>query len=217
MNPESDESTATAKDAITVSTAGELAAAIVPGAHILLNPGVYNFSDLTEEKIAEGSEYVSLDYSGLEIRGLTGLTIEAPDVLVEDTEIYENDGDLMSDFGWYEGTPNVGITFRNCTFWDNWGWMNTDPESWPMAVFENCDIISISGNWTVGAGDNPYEELIDRYYAMAADPEYYEDAVAEEEYNFVAAARNIQDWGKRIRWTVWVTAFWISQGTVFRS
>lgn len=49
------------KDTVTVSTAGELIAAIAPDAHIILKPGDYNFSRLTEEEIASCSEYVRTD------------------------------------------------------------------------------------------------------------------------------------------------------------
>ena len=48
-------------DTVTVSTAAELIRVIAPDAHIILKPGDYNFSDLTEEEISECGGYVSPD------------------------------------------------------------------------------------------------------------------------------------------------------------
>lgn len=48
-------------NAVTVSTAAELIAAIAPDTHILLKPGDYNFSALTEDEISECGGYVNPD------------------------------------------------------------------------------------------------------------------------------------------------------------
>jgi hypothetical protein len=71
----------TGPDAVTVSTAAELLEAIAPDAHIILAPGTYNFSTLTEEEIAGCSGYVDQDYlrnyENFLISDVTGLTLEA--------------------------------------------------------------------------------------------------------------------------------------------
>ncbi len=67
-------------DTITVSTAAELIRVIAPDAHIILKPGDYNFSDLTEEEISECGGYVSPDslaYGEIAIYNAPGLTLEA--------------------------------------------------------------------------------------------------------------------------------------------
>ena len=46
-------------DAITVSTVAELIKAIAPDSYIILAPGNYNFSKVTEEEIALSSDYVN--------------------------------------------------------------------------------------------------------------------------------------------------------------
>lgn len=67
-------------NAVTVSTAAELIAAIAPDTHILLKPGDYNFSALTEDEISECGGYVnpdSLANGELTIYNAHGFTIEA--------------------------------------------------------------------------------------------------------------------------------------------
>lgn len=69
-----------ADDTVTVSTATELIRVIAPDAHIILKPGDYNFSALTEEEIGECGGYVSPDslaYGEITIYNAPGLTLEA--------------------------------------------------------------------------------------------------------------------------------------------
>lgn len=82
-------------------------------------------------------------FSGCRFHDNNGWTMfslwDSPDVLVEDTEIYCNSGDLLSgSISFPDGTDASTICFRNCTFRDNWDW--TDPEAQPSTAFENCDI-----------------------------------------------------------------------------
>lgn len=69
-----------ADDTVTVSTAAELIRVIAPDAHIILKPGDYNFSALTEEEIGECGGYVSPDslvQGEITIYNAPGLTLEA--------------------------------------------------------------------------------------------------------------------------------------------
>ena len=69
-----------ADDTVTVSTAAELIRVLAPDAHIILKPGDYNFSDLTEEEIGECGGYVSPDslaQGEITIYNAPGLTLEA--------------------------------------------------------------------------------------------------------------------------------------------
>lgn len=74
VDPNTEDST------VTVSTAAELIRAIAPDAHIILKPGDYNFSTLTEEEIASCGGYVSQDslaHGEITIYNAPGLTLEA--------------------------------------------------------------------------------------------------------------------------------------------
>ena len=279
-------------DVVTVSTVAELLEAIAPDAHIILAPGTYNFSAMTEEEIAGCSDYVDqddlLNYEYFLISDVTGLTLEAAedgmvelvtenggasvldirksdnvtlrgltcghvvergkcngcvlyaedcknltiegcrlygcgtdgiwtervdgltvtgteiyecsesvfaldgtgaifdrcrfysnysdilfyfsdgtDILVKDTEIYDNQGYLMLDYAeWGEDTDNRHITFRNCIFRDN-RQIDREPASWPCATFEDCEFPGVSVLSTAGT---PYEELVERFYILVADP-----------------------------------------------
>ena len=67
-------------DAVTVSTAAELIRAIAPDVHIILKPGDYNFSALTEEEIESCGGYVRPDclaYREIAIYNAPGLILEA--------------------------------------------------------------------------------------------------------------------------------------------
>lgn len=67
-------------DTVTVSTAAELIRAIAPDVHIILKPGDYNFSALTEEEIKSCGGYVrpdSLAYGEIAIYNAPGLILEA--------------------------------------------------------------------------------------------------------------------------------------------
>ena len=67
-------------DTVTVSTAAELIRAIAPDVHIILKPGDYNFSALTEEEIESCGGYVRPDclaYGEIAIYNTPGLILEA--------------------------------------------------------------------------------------------------------------------------------------------
>lgn len=67
-------------DTVTVSTAAELIRAIAPDVHIILKPGDYNFSALTEEEIESCGGYVRPDclaYGEIAIYNAPGLILEA--------------------------------------------------------------------------------------------------------------------------------------------
>lgn len=307
----------TGLDAVTVSTVAELLEAIAPDAHIILAPGTYNFSAMTEEEIAGCSDYVDqddlLNYEYFLISDVTGLTLEAAedgmvelvtenggasvldirksdnvtlrgltcghvvergecsgsvlyaedcknltiegchlygcgtdgiwtqrvdgltvtgteiyecsesvfaleddttgaifdrcrfysnyssilfyfsdgtDILVKDTEIYDNQGDLMLDYTEYgEDMDNRHITFRNCIFRDNRR-MDTDPASWPCATFEDCEFPGVSVLSTAGT---PYEELVDRFYTLVADPYGFVDIAEYGEFGVIESARAMED------------------------
>ena len=69
-----------ATDTITVSTVAELITVIAPDAHIILMPGDYNFSALTEEEIQSCGGYVNPDdlrWGELSVYNAPGLTLEA--------------------------------------------------------------------------------------------------------------------------------------------
>ena len=66
-------------DTVTVSTAAELIRAIAPDVHIILKPGDYNFSALTEEEIESCGGYVRPDclaYGEIAIYNAPGLILE---------------------------------------------------------------------------------------------------------------------------------------------
>lgn len=103
----------TGLDAVTVSTVAELLEAIAPDAHIILAPGTYNFSAMTEEEIAGCSDYVDqddlLNYEYFLISDVTGLTLEAAeDGMVE--LVTENGGASVLDIRKTElgSTPLLG-------------------------------------------------------------------------------------------------------------
>ena len=67
-------------DMVTVSTVAELIRVIAPDAHIILKPGDYNFSALTEEEIESCGGYVSpddLSWGEFSVYSAPGLTLEA--------------------------------------------------------------------------------------------------------------------------------------------
>lgn len=303
-------------DTVTVSTAAELLAAIAPGVHIILAPGTYNFSDLTEEEIAGCSDYVNQDYllsyENFLISDVTGLTLEAAeggtvelvtenggasvldiwksgdvtlrgltfghavergecngsvlcaedcknltiencrlygcgtdgictqrvegltvtgteiykcsesvfalgesttgavfdrcrfygnyssilfyfsdgaDVLVKDTEIYDNQGDLMPDYTEHgEDTDNRHIIFRNCIFRDNRR-IDTLSAPWPCATFEDCEFSCVSVFPPAGT---PYEELVERFYTLVSDPYGFVDIAEYGELGVIESARAME-------------------------
>jgi hypothetical protein len=71
---------AAAKAPVTVSAAAELLEAIAPYTHVILKPGTYNFSALTEQDIARSSGYVdqeALRHGCLAVHNASGLILEA--------------------------------------------------------------------------------------------------------------------------------------------
>lgn len=295
-----------ADDTVTVSTAAELIRVIAPDAHIILKPGDYNFSALTEEEISECGGYVSPDSLAngeIAINNAPGLTLEAEEsgsvrlitengyadvmtltlcdgvilkglilgheiekgecdadvlridtcedvrveecglfgcgadgiwaekadhltvtktdiyectssifslvdtgeavfdrcrfydndgmfflweeteVLVRDTEIFQNRNPLL------EGYPeDVRITFRDCTFRDNPD-MGA-PEDWPCASFENCELPAAPSPVSV---ETAYDELIQRYRQIVADPDG-SSAETVGEQCVLTAARDMREW-----------------------
>ena len=293
-------------DTVTVSTAAELIRAIAPDVHIILKPGDYNFSALTEEEIESCGGYVrpdSLAYGEIAIYNAPGLILEAEEsgsvrliiengyadvmtltlcdgvvlkglilgheiekgecdadvlridtcedvrveecglfgcgadgiwaekahrltvtktdiyectssifslvdtgeavfdrcrfydndgmfflweeteVLVRDTEIFQNRNPLL------EGYPeDVRITFRDCTFRDNPD-MGA-PEDWPCASFENCELPAAPSPVSV---ETAYDELIQRYRQIVADP-YGSSAETAGERCVLIAARDMREW-----------------------
>lgn len=97
-------------------------------------------------------------------------------ILVKDTEIYDNQGYLMLDYTECgEDTDNRHITFRNCIFRDNRR-IDREPASWPGATFEDCEFSGVSVFFTA---DTPYEELVERFYTLVADPYGFVDIWTE--------------------------------------
>lgn len=100
-------------DAVTVSTVAELIKTIAPDAYIILAPGTYNFSTITEEEIADCSNYVDKDYllkyENLMISDVTGLTLEAAeDGMVE--LVTENGGASVLEIAKSDNVTLRGLT-----------------------------------------------------------------------------------------------------------
>ena len=105
------------------------------------------------------------------------------EALVRDTEITGNQGLLL------QGYPeNVRVTFRNCTFRDNPD-MGA-PEDWPCASFENCELPAAPSPVSV---ETAYDELIQRYRQIVADP-YGSSAETAGERCVLIAARDMREW-----------------------
>lgn len=105
------------------------------------------------------------------------------EALVRDTEITGNQGLLL------QGYPeNVRVTFRDCAFRDNPD-MGA-PEDWPCAAFVDCDLPSAPT--PVSAG-NAYDELIQRYRQIVADPDGSSAETAGERCVLIAA-RDMREW-----------------------
>ena len=302
-------------DAVTVSTAAELLKAIAPDSYIILAPGTYNFSTITEEEIAGCSDYVNKEYlqeyGNLLISDVTGLTLEASedgkvelvtenggasvleiwksenvtlrgltcghevekgtcsggvlyaedcknltvedcrfygcgtegiwtqrvdglnvkdteifecsesaftldetgaifdscrfhnnygdilfyfsdgtDILIKDTEIYNNQGYLMRDYTESgEDTDNRHITFRNCIFRDNRR-IDRAPVSFPYATFVNCEFPDVS---VPSAAGTAYEELVERFYTLVANPYSTVDIAEYGEFGVIESAKAMED------------------------
>lgn len=110
---------------------------------------------------------------------------EETEVLVRDTEIFQNRNPLL------EGYPeDVRITFRDCTFRDNPD-MGA-PEDWSCASFENCELPAALSPVSV---ETAYDELIQRYRQIVADP-YGSSAETVGEQCVLTAARDMREWGE---------------------
>lgn len=110
---------------------------------------------------------------------------EETEVLVRDTEIFQNRNPLL------EGYPeDVRITFRDCTFRDNPD-MGA-PEDWSCASFENCELPAAPSPVSV---ETAYDELIQRYRQIVADP-YGSSAETAGERCVLTAARDMREWGE---------------------
>ena len=108
------------------------------------------------------------------------------EALVRDTEITGNQGLLL------QGYPeNVRVTFRDCAFRDNPD-MGA-PEDWPCAAFVDCDLPSAPT--PVSAG-NAYDELIQRYRQIVADPDGSSAETAGERCVLIAA-RDMREWDEK--------------------
>ena len=301
-------------DMVTVSTVAELIRVIAPDAHIILKPGDYNFSALTEEEIESCGGYVSpddLSWGEFSVYSAPGLTLEAEEsgsvrlitengyadvmtltlcdgatlkglilgheiekgdcdanvlelstsqsvtledcglfgcgtygigaenaagltvtgteiyectngifclsnttetvfdrcqfydndgmfslwgeteVLIKDTEISRNQGDLLWDYSSGSDTDTIRITFQGCTFQDNRDMGS--PEDWPCVTFVDCDLQS---DPIPASAKTAYNDLIERYRALAVDPDAFTDADGAGEQNFLMIAQEMgEGWG----------------------
>lgn len=113
---------------------------------------------------------------------------DGSEVLVRDTEIFRNRNGLLQGNSSGSDTAANHITFRNCTFRDN-----PDMDIWPNVVFENCDFPPTEAS---ASASMIYEELIERFRRLAADPYEFSMADGEEELNFLMAAQGMgESWG----------------------
>lgn len=129
----------------------------------------------TEEAVFDGCRFYDND-------GMFFLWGET-EGLVRDTEIFQNRNLLL------EGYPeDVRITFQDCTFRDNPD-MGA-PEDWPCASFENCELPAAPSPVSV---ETAYDELIQRYRQIVADP-YGSSAETAGERCVLTAARDTLEW-----------------------
>lgn len=71
--------------------------------------------------------------------------------------------------------------------------MDTNPDTWPNATFENCDFPPVSVSVSTGA---VYDELIERFRALAANPNGFPTADGAGEQNFLITAQEMgEEWG----------------------
>lgn len=117
---------------------------------------------------------------------------EGTEVLVRDTEISGNRDCLMPDFSSGFDTDTIRITFRGCTFRDNPD-MDTNPDAWPCATFVDCDFPPFSASASIGTA---YDEVIERFRALAMNPYGFPTADGAGEQNFLATAKEMgEGWG----------------------
>lgn len=117
---------------------------------------------------------------------------EGTEVLVRDTEIFGNRDCLLPNLSSGSDTDTVRITFKGCTFRDNPD-MDTNPDDWPCATFEDCDFQSVSVS---ASTDAAYDELIERFRVLSMNPYGFPDADGAWEQNFLVTAQEMGDgWG----------------------
>ena len=77
----------------------------------------------------------------------------------------------------------IRINFKDCVFWGNHEMGNT--KDWPCASFEACDLSFEAASVPAGT---TYDDLIERYRKLAADPNAFPDAYGAGEQNFLMIA-----------------------------
>ena len=113
------------------------------------------------------------------------------EVLIKDTEISRNQGDLLWDYSSGSDTDTIRITFQGCTFQDNRDMGS--PEDWPCVTFVDCDLQS---DPIPASAKTAYNDLIERYRALAVDPDAFTDADGAGEQNFLMIAQEMgEGWG----------------------
>ena len=110
--------------------------------------------------------------------------------MIKDTEIYNNQGYLMRDYTESgEDTDNRHITFRNCIFRDNRR-IDRAPVSFPYATFVNCEFPDVS---VPSAAGTAYEELVERFYTLVANPYSTVDIAEYGEFGVIESAKAMED------------------------
>lgn len=131
----------------------------------------------------EGCNLFGCGTDGIWTQRVDGLTVTG-------TEIYDNQGYLMLDYAECGGDmDNRHITFRNCIFRDN-RQVDRAPASWPCATFEDCEF---TGDSVLSTAGTPYEELVERFYTLVADPYGFVDIAEYGEFGVIESARAMED------------------------
>lgn len=113
------------------------------------------------------------------------------EVLIRDTEISGNRDGLLQDDNSGFDTDTIRITFQDCIFRGNRD-MGV-PGDWPCAAFVDCDF---SSDPIPVSEETAYDDLIERYRALALSPDEFPDARGAGEQNFLMSAREMGDgWG----------------------
>ena len=112
-------------------------------------------------------------------------------IRIRNTEISKNQGSLLQAYNSEQfDTDSIHMNFLNCSFQDNREMGR--PEDFSCATFEACEFSSES---TAIPAGTTYDDLIERYRALAADPDAFSDARGAGEQNFLMLAREIKtDW-----------------------
>ena len=117
---------------------------------------------------------------------------EGTEVLVRDTEISSNRDGLLQGYNSGLDTDTVRITFQGCIFRDNPD-MDTNPDAWSGATFVDCDLQPVSVSASTGTA---YDELIERFRALAVNPYGFPTADGAGEQNFLITAQEMgEGWG----------------------